>query len=112
MNEKCSICNNEVGVLDKFCPNCGTKIESDIATLGFSTIQKIKFYTLSIILAPLGLYWFFKYFKSEDIEKKKVAFNLLYISIIMIVLLIVVNLYFVKALNSYLESYSSIYYNF
>ena len=112
MNEKCSVCGKEINNSDKFCPNCGVSIENLINTSGFTLTQKIKFYTLSVVLAPLGLYWFFKYFKNEDVEKRKVAFNVLYITLIMIVLLIVINIYFVRALQTYLESYSSSFYNF
>lgn len=26
MKEKCSFCNNEIDLTDKFCPNCGKKL--------------------------------------------------------------------------------------
>ncbi len=104
MRENCPFCNKEINQTDKFCPNCGNKIpENDIP---FSAGQKVKMYFLSIVLAPLGLYWFFKYFKNENSEKRKVAFSILYISIVMSIVLLVINIYFVKALQTYVDSYS------
>ena len=104
MKEKCPFCNKEINQTDKFCPNCGNKLpEKD---LPFSTAQKVKIYLLSIFLAPFGLYWFFKYFKNENGEKRKLAFNVLFISIVMIIVLIIINFYFVKALQTYIDSYN------
>lgn len=104
MKERCPICNNEINLTDKFCPNCGNKLPDK--DLPLSTTQKVKIYTSSILLAPFGLYWFFKYFKNENSEKRKVAFNVLYISILMVITLIVINFYFVKALQTYIDSYN------
>ena len=104
MKEKCPFCNKEIDRTDKFCPNCGNKLpEKD---LPFSTAQKVKIYFLSMVLASFGLYWFFKYFKNENSEKRKLAFNVLYISIFMIIVLVIINFYFVKALQTYIDSYN------
>ncbi len=103
MKEKCAFCNSEIDLTDKFCPNCGKKLPE--RNLSFSTPQKVKMYLLSVLLAPFGLYWFFKFFKNENKEKRKVAFNILYISIVMILLLLVINFYFIKALQNYVDSY-------
>jgi len=104
----CPFCNNKIEPYDKFCSKCGNEIPK--STVPLSTFQKIKIYTLCVLLAPFGIYWFFKYFKNEDPEKKKVAYISLFITILMLIVLVVVNLYFVKALEQYVGSYeSSIY---
>jgi uncharacterized membrane protein YvbJ len=104
MKEKCPFCNNEINLTDKFCPNCGNKLPEE--DLPFSIAQRVKIYSFSVLLAPFGLYWFFKYFKNESLEKRKVAFNVLYISIVMIIVLIIINFYFVKVLQTYIGSYN------
>ncbi len=104
MKEKCPFCTKEIDQTDKFCPNCGNKLPEK--NLPFSTAQKVKIYILSIFLAPFGLYWFFKYLGSENNDKRKVAFNVLYISIVMIIVLFIINFYFIRALQTYVDSYN------
>ncbi|MBP7785869.1 zinc ribbon domain-containing protein [Patescibacteria group bacterium] len=104
MKEKCPFCTKEIDQTDKFCPNCGNKLPEK--NLPFSTAQKVKIYFLSIFLAPFGFYWFFKYFRNQNSEKRKLAYNVLYISIVMIIVLIIINFYFVKTLQTYIDSYN------
>lgn len=103
VNLNCPFCNKEIRSTDVFCPTCGKKLPDK--NLPFSTAQKIKIYLVSVILAPLGLYWFFKYFRSEDQKKRKVAFFALYLTIFTIVVLTTVSYYYVKQMNAYIESY-------
>ncbi|HOV97458.1 MAG TPA: zinc ribbon domain-containing protein [bacterium] len=104
MKEKCSFCNNEIDLTDKFCPNCGKKLPEKNAP--FTTGEKIKIYLLSFVIAPFGLYWFFKFFKNENPEKRKTALYSLYITIFMIVVIVIINIYFVKTLQTYIDSYN------
>ena len=104
MKEKCPYCSAEIDLTDKFCPNCGKKLPDK--DMPFPTTQKLKIYFLSIVLAPFGLYWFFKYFRNENENKRKVAFNVLYISIVMIIVLFIINFYFIRALQTYVDSYN------
>ena len=104
MKDLCPFCNKEIDSTDKFCPKCGNRLPERNSS--FTTGQKIKIYLLSVILAPLGLYWFFKFYKNENPEKRKVAFYSLYITIFMIVVLIIINMYFIRALETYVGSYN------
>ena len=107
MNTKCPSCGKEIDLKDNFCPMCGYKFLDRDKSL--SKGNRIKIYVLSVLLAPFGLYWFFKFFRDKDPEKKRVAFISLYITIVMLILLVVVNMYFVKALNVYVNSYNFAY---
>ncbi len=104
MKDICPFCNKEIGSTDKFCPNCGNRLPESNSS--FTVGQKVKLYLLSVILAPLGLYWFFKFYKNENPEKRRVAFYSLYITIFMIVVLVIINVYFIRALETYVGSYN------
>jgi len=104
MKEECPFCHKKIDIGSKFCPSCGNKIVD--MNLPLSIGQKIKIYILSVILAPLGLYWFFKYFRNDSSDKKQVAFISLLITIVMIIILLVLNLYFIKTLRIYTQNYS------
>lgn len=106
MNQNCPFCNKEISPTDVFCPHCGNKLPDK--KLPFSTAQRIKIYLVSVFLAPLGLYWFFKYFRNEDPEKKKVAYVALYITIFMII----VSFFLVSSWIKYIDIYSQTNYNF
>ena len=104
MKDICPFCNKEIDSTDKFCPKCGNRLPESNSS--FTVGQKVKIYLLSVILAPLGLYWFFKFYKNENPEKRRVAFYSLYITIFMIVVLVIINMYFIKALETYVGSYN------
>jgi hypothetical protein len=106
MNPTCPICLKEVSSTDTFCPNCGHKLPNKNAQLTGG--QKIKIYSTSILLAPFGLYWFFKYFRSEDIEKRKVAYYVLVLTLIVLAVVIVINAVFIKEMVAYANLYNSI----
>jgi uncharacterized membrane protein YvbJ len=110
MNQSCPFCNNLVNPDDTFCSHCGKKLPD--RNTPFSTPLKIKMFLLSVILTPFGLYWFFKYFKDPNPEKKKTAYTILYITIFMIVVLVIVNYYFIKSLTSSIEMYDYGIYSF
>lgn len=104
MKEKCPFCNKDIEPSNNFCPNCGKQIPE--GNVDFPSGQKVKIYILSALLAPLGLYWFFKYFKNENPNKRRVAYTALYITVVMIIILVTLNFYFVKALESYMGTYN------
>lgn len=104
MKEKCPFCNNKIDPTAIFCPNCGKKLPERNAPL--TTGKKIKIYLLSVLLAPFGLYWFFKFFKNENPENRKTALCSLYITIFMIIVIVILNIYFVKVLKTYMGTYN------
>lgn len=80
MSYICTSCSKLVTSPGKFCPFCGQpNIEQEV---GVSNGEKIRIYVLSFVLAPLGLYWFFKFLKSDDKEKRKVGNIALIITIL------------------------------
>lgn len=104
MDQLCPFCNKKINQDDNYCPQCGKKLSK--ISLPLSTAQRIKIYFSSIVLAPLGLYWFFKYFKNSDPDKKKLAFVALYITIFMVIVLIIVNYFFIKSAKELIETYT------
>lgn len=103
ISQTCPFCDKEVGTTDILCPACGKKLPDK--NLPFSTAQKIKIYFFSIVLAPLGLYWFFKYFRNVDESKRRVAYIVLLITVITLTIVTAVSYYYVQQLNIYMESY-------
>ena len=101
-------CNMKAGLEDKYCSSCGRELPKTINTVPLS--RKIKIYLMSVFLAPFGIYWFFKYFRSTDEDKRKLGFYCLYITIVMVIILVIVNYFFIKSVNSYVNNYNfSIY---
>ncbi|MFH1899134.1 MAG: zinc ribbon domain-containing protein [Patescibacteria group bacterium] len=103
INLNCPFCNKEIRPTDIFCPTCGKKLPDK--NLPFSAMQKIKIYLVSVVLAPLGLYWFVKYFRNENSDKRKTAFITLYLTLFTLTTLTIISYYYVKQLNTYMESY-------
>lgn len=100
MQSICPKCSEPVTEVDIFCPQCRARIkETDI-----SQGQKIKIYTFSILLAPLGLYWFFKFFKSENINKKILAYRVLIITVIVSTLIIMSIAYTFSFYSKYINT--------
>jgi uncharacterized membrane protein YvbJ len=95
MNLVCPKCGLNINDNDAFCSHCGEQIVSNIS---LSKAQKIKVYVLSFLLAPFGLYWFFKYRKENDPEKILVAKRVLWITIATILFMLISS---IMAANSY-----------
>lgn len=103
MNTTCPKCGKNIEPGDVFCSHCGTKILDNTTPL--STGQKIKIYLVASLLAPLGLYWFFKFYKEENPYKKSVAKNVLWITAIALVLMLILGIYTIKIYTKLLNSY-------
>lgn len=110
MNVLCPFCKNEVKTTDKYCSLCGKRVDG--VNLSISSKEKVKIYLLSILLTPIGLFWFFKYFRNSDSEKRKTAYVSLAITVVMVIILIVINIYFFEMLKDYLGSYEKLMYGF
>jgi hypothetical protein len=102
MELKCPKCQNLVSANDSFCPHCGNKLKEVDKPLGFFDYMKI--FTVTIFLAPFGLYWFIKLIKSPDKTKKIVAVLVLLITLVLIVLTIGMMDQFLTTYKSYLDS--------
>jgi hypothetical protein len=74
MKEKCSFCNNEIDLTDSFARTVEKNSLKKKRT--FTTGRKIKIYLLSFVIAPFGLYWFFKFFKMKILKKEKQPYTL------------------------------------
>jgi hypothetical protein len=102
MNPKCPTCDKEIKIGDIFCPHCGIKLPTSNVPL--TLWQKIKIYSITVLLAPLGMYWFFKYIKSEDQEKRKVAIYVLCLTVAAVALTVGIGIYATKMYSDYLNS--------
>lgn len=69
------------------------------------TSQKIKIYLASFFLAPLGLYWFFKYRKNPDKEIRKVGSIALWITIVTLVISTITFSLYINAISGYISMY-------
>jgi hypothetical protein len=104
MEPICAVCKKEVRPEDIFCPHCGAKLIQTNAPL--STGQKIKIYVVTVLLAPLGIYWFFKYFRNTDPQKRHVAYAVLWITLIMLALIAGSTVYIMDFYTKYLNTYT------
>ena len=102
MNSNCPGCNKAVTPNDAFCSHCGTKLIEQSTNL--SVWQLIKIYAVTILLAPFGLYWFFKYFKNSDPKKRGVAYSVLVITIVIILLVITSSAYIIDFYRDFVET--------
>lgn len=109
IDPKCPFCNKPVNTSLPFCPYCGSKVS--VAGGSLSVAQQIKIYAISVFLTPLGLYYFFKYFRNDDQQKKKVAYIALILTIVTSIILIYISMNFVSAMNSYTNQYQMEYQN-
>lgn len=69
--------------------------------------QKIKVYLISFILTPFGIYWFIKYFRSEDQEKKKLGYTALFLTIFALALSYFVIYKYLQTYSNYFDLYRS-----
>jgi hypothetical protein len=105
MEPICAVCKKEVGAGDIFCPHCGAKLIQTNEPL--STGQKIKIYAVTIFLAPLGIYWFIKYFRNSDPQKRHIAYAVLWITLIMLVLVAVSTIYIMDFYSKMIGDYTT-----
>ena len=66
-----------------FCPACGFRISAIPQTISIG--RQVWIYFVSLCLPPLGFIWTFKYFRSESIQKKRIAYIALALTVISII---------------------------
>ena len=99
----CPSCGAVVPSAYTFCPNCGKPLGGK--SLSTSLRSKIWIYGLSVLLPPLGMWPGIKYFKSEDLEAKKMGM----IAIILTVLSTIITLWLTFAfVQSYINQVNSV----
>lgn len=102
MSLTCPTCHKEINQGDAFCLSCGTPLSS---TKPILRAQRIKIYVLSFLLAPFGLYWFFKYRNENDLEKKLLASRVLWITVVAIIFMITSTILTLNTYNNLIDSY-------
>lgn len=70
-----------------------------------TTRKRFKLYIFSVLIAPFGLYWFFKYFRSGVPENKKFAYIVLTITIVTMVVLIATSYSYIQTFDQYTSMY-------
>ncbi|MFC1722310.1 hypothetical protein ACFL0C_01535 [Patescibacteria group bacterium] len=101
----CKGCDAEIQDSVAFCPHCGKETGFGVEVI--NNARKARIYIASFVLSPLGLYWFFKFFKSDDLEKRKLAFTSLIITAIPLLLSLIIGSKLIKSFNSNLEIYNA-----
>ena len=71
-------------------------------------LNKVKIYAISFFLAPVGLYWFFKYFRSADLGYKKVAYTALWITLAACGFAAISGYFYVMTILTYTKSSSDL----
>lgn len=71
------------------------------------TGKKIKVYIVSFVLAPFGLYYFFKYFRHEDPSYRKEGYKALLITITALFVSALVLYKYLDAYGKYFDVYRS-----
>ena len=98
----CKFCGKDILENSVFCPSCGKKqleVEQNI-TLG----KELLIYVMTFVFVPFGLIWFFKYIKSSDGVKKRIAYLTLTITVVATVITVAVTYSYVKSVQSYIQS--------
>lgn len=87
MTDQPSICP-KCGIIlppnTNFCPNCG--FQTTEAPQVISIGRQVWIYFVSLLLPPLGFIWVFKYFRSQEPQKKRVAYIATILTIISIII--------------------------
>ena len=67
----CPTCHASVPDSAYFCPNCGRNLKPKLESTGIG--RQIVVYLVSFFLAPLGLFWAFKYLRQTDNKSKMIG---------------------------------------
>jgi len=66
--------------------------------------KELLIYVMTFVFVPFGLIWFFKYIKSSDGVKKRIAYLTLTITVVATVITVAVTYSYVKSVQSYIQS--------
>lgn len=100
----CPNCGKEIQSPSNFCPFCGKQLQEVDKPL--TSTEKIKIYLTSFFLAPLGLWWVFKFIRSKDKQKKQTAIIALILTVVSISLSAWVIYGYIQSVNKYINSSS------
>jgi uncharacterized OB-fold protein len=101
----CPKCGFGVTPDEKFCPQCGVSlIPETVVGIG----RQIFIYSISLFLPPLGLIWFFRYFKNPDQKIRRVGMVALIVTVVSIIFTVWSGFWFISLLQQQLNSYSAI----
>jgi len=67
----CPVCHASVPDSAYFCPNCGRNLKPKPQSTGFG--RQLFIYLVSFFLAPLGIFWAFKYLRQQDRKSKLIG---------------------------------------
>lgn len=104
----CKRCGRENLDDSRFCAYCGHEVEDLNAkvTLG----EKVKVVLISFIFSPVGLYWFFKYIKSQSSGKRQLAVVALVLTIVSLGFAIYTIKEYLSAVSTYTNIYQNVYF--
>ena len=102
MNTFCRYCQKEIPEDSYFCPVCGKKLREKEEKI--SLIKEIFIYIICFIFVPFGMHWFFKYVRSADGTKKRVAFMSLVITLIAVATTVSVTYNYIQSIKGYMNA--------
>jgi len=103
MTVTCPSCKKEIDDSVNFCPNCGQEFILEKKAL--SPVKKRRIYLASFFLSPLGLIWFFKYFRSDEKENKKVAYIALVLTLLPLIFTLIVSKKYISVMSTTMGTY-------
>lgn len=110
MKYTCKYCGKDILPESQFCMHCGKENIPDPSRI--QTLSAFRVYLMSVLLAPIGLYWFFKYRNSENLPDKKLAYAALYITIAVLLFSFIASSYVINSFSGIMSDFDSQYQNY
>jgi hypothetical protein len=101
----CPYCHQVITVSDIFCPHCGKELIENM-----SKGKQIWIYCISFLAPPLGLVYFFRYMKKDNLLLRRVGIIALVLTVLSVLLTIWWGVGFYNSLQQQLKNYQSLGY--
>jgi hypothetical protein len=98
----CPSCNAQIAPPANFCSNCGKKLRT--APLATSVFRQILVYLISFFLAPIGLWYAWKYLRQPDRKSKIIGAVAIALTLVAVAIAIWTTAGIYNLLSQYLDS--------
>lgn len=72
--------------LDRIVENYEATLEAEKAALSTTVVKQIVIYLVSFFLPPFGLFWVFKYLRSDDEKARKIGLIAVVLTLVSLIL--------------------------